>query len=385
MHISQYIDTYYPTLDGVTLTVSNYAKWLNTKDDTCDVITVKNGNGKDVFDYTVHRFTSIPIVPKRGYWLSIPFIDRRLINQLKHEKTDVIHAHSPFIIGRLGLKMAKQQHIPIVATFHSKLYDDFYAITKSKFISKLLLNNVIRFYNNVDFVWTVNASTVDTLRSYGYKGKVEIMPNGTDLETPSNPEILIEKVMKTFEIPDDNDIFLFVGQHIWQKNIRLIFEALHLYKRVNPKFTLLMVGTGNIIDDLKELARSLDIDRNIIFTGKIADRSLLTGIYLASNLFLFPSRYDNAPLVIREAAVCKLPAVVVKGTGSSEGIINNENGFLCDENSQSLCDSIFNAMADKERLKTIGINASNTVPISWENVSKLVYKKYEEIIDNYNK
>ena len=380
MKIEEYIDTYYPSVDGVVVTVDNYTKWLNALGANCSVITAKTSSNPDNSSYKIYRFPSIPVVPKRGYTLSVPFLNQKLIQEVESNKPDIIHAHSPFSIGRLGLKIAKKNNIPIIATFHSKFYDDFYEATKSKILSKLLLKYTMNFFNKVDYVWTVNSSTAATLKSYGYNGKIEIFSNGTDLSKPENADSLIQDTIKNFNMAG-MDIFLFVGQHIWQKNLRLIFESLALYKKSNSNFKLIMVGTGNIIDELKVLAGTLNISDNIIFAGKILDRNILTGIYLTADLFLFPSVYDNAPLVVREAAVCETPSLVIKDSGASERIVDMENGFLADENAESVCNKIVQAMSDKERLKQISINASKTIPIPWKDVVDTVYKRYEEIVE----
>ena len=385
MKIMQYIDTYYPSVDGVVVTVGNYTKWLNNLGADCSVVTAKTSSTPYNASYKIYRFPSIPVVPKRGYTLSVPSLDRKMINQIGADKPDIVHAHSPFTIGRLGLKIAKKNNIPIIATFHSKFYDDFYNATKSKFLSKLLLKYTINFFNKVDFVWTVNSSTEATLRSYGYSGKIEIFPNGTDLIKPENADDLIQTVITKFNINKNEDVFLFVGQHIWQKNIRLILEALSLYKKSKSNFKFIMVGTGPIINELKVLAETLNISDNIIFAGKILDRDILTGIYWAADLFLFPSVYDNAPLVVREAAVCETPSLVVKGSGASERIVDMENGFLVEENAENICNKITQALSDKSRLKQIGINAAKTIPMPWKDVVDVVYKRYEEIIQNYSK
>jgi len=385
MKVEQYIDTYYPSVDGVVVTVENYTKWLNSFGIDCSVITAKTSSNPDNALYKIYRFPSIPIIPKRGYTLSVPCLDRKMIKQLESNNPDIIHVHSPFSIGRLGLKLAKKNNIPIIATFHSKFYDDFYNATKSKFLSRLLLKYTMNFFNKVDFVWTVNTSTAVTLKSYGYMGKMEIFPNGTDLIKPQNTISLIQNIRNKFNLNDTQAIFLFVGQHIWQKNIRLIFESLSLYKKYNTNFKFIMVGTGTIIDELKSFVEKLNLSDNIIFAGKILDRTVLTGIYLTADLFLFPSVYDNAPLVVREAAVCETPSLVIKNSGASEKIVDMENGFLSDENSESIRDKIIQAMSDKNKLKQIGINAAKTIPMPWKNVLEIVYKRYEEIIKDYTK
>ena len=59
----------------------------------------------------------------------------------------------------------------------------------------------------------------------------------------------------------------------------------------------------------------------------------------AADLFLFPSMYDNAPLVVREAAMMGTPSVILKGSTASEVIVDGVNGFLADQTPDSYADT----------------------------------------------
>ena len=113
------------------------------------------------------------------------------------------------------------------------------------------------------------------------------------------------------------------------------------------------------------------------------DRKLLQGYYLASDLLVFPSTFDMASITQVEASAHKKPAVVVRGSCSGEQIIDNENGFLCEENSQSLADKLFELCNNNELVKTVGENAYKTLYRTWDTVGKDVSSAYREIIEDY--
>ena len=83
-------------------------------------------------------------------------------------------------------------------------------------------------------------------------------------------------------------------------------------------------------------------------------------------MFLFPSIYDNAPIVIREAAALKTPSIVIEGTNSQEGIIDNYNGFTSLHDTKAFADKIYQIVLDRHNLQQVGINAQKTSSISWE-------------------
>ena len=75
-------------------------------------------------------------------------------------------------------------------------------------------------------VWIPQASVEDTIREYGYKGKVTVVENGNDFSGKESPGLLREQARKDMGIADDELVFLFVGQHIWEKGVGLIIDAL---------------------------------------------------------------------------------------------------------------------------------------------------------------
>ena len=81
------------------------------------------------------------------------------------------------------------------------------------------------FYAQADLVWVPQQSVIDVIRDYGFKGEVEVMDNGSDL-VADYPESYFEDARKALGIAPDEFVMLFVGQHIWEKNTRLIIDSL---------------------------------------------------------------------------------------------------------------------------------------------------------------
>ena len=66
----------------------------------------------------------------------------------------------------------------------------------------------------------------------------------------------------------------------------------------------------------------MGLSERIRFAGALRDRDLLRQIYAASDLFVLPSVYDNAPLTVREAASCGCPSALITGSNAAEGIMD---------------------------------------------------------------
>ncbi len=381
----EFNDSFTPILDGVANVVKNYAYWLNKKYGKSYVITPNFPNYRDNEQFQVLRYFSIPLPTRNPYRYGIPGLDKAFLKQLYQIPFDIVHAHSPFTAGNIALNIARNQNIPIIASFHSKFYDDFKAVLKNEFLTKMILNRIIHFFNSVDYVWTVNESTKKTLYSYGYQGSVEVVHNGTDFTIPVNLEQDLLMINKLFNITADELVFLFVGQHILQKNVFMLIKSLKILKDKNIKFKMIFVGTGNAKDTMQTLVKNYKLKYDVYFTGLIYKKNLLKALFSRANLFLFPSIYDNAPLVVIEAAAMGCPSLLIKNSNAAEGIIDNYNGFLSFDNAELYSRRIIELIENKEKLKTVGATAKKTICKSWENIVDEVYKKYLEIIKKHKK
>jgi len=372
-------DSFPPIMDGVSLTAKNYAYWLHQKNQKVCVITPKSPNYSDNEPYPIYRYTSIPIIGRKPYRIGLPNIDLSFQTEIEHIKFGLVHAHCPFSSGRLALSIARKQKIPFVATFHSKYRDDFEHSVYNKYIARQMTNEIIRFFEKADEVWIPQASVEETIREYGFKGKVEIVDNGNDFAS-NNPIGPIKKAArKELNLPEKEMVFLFVGQHIWEKNTRLIIESLAMIK--DQPFKMYFVGVGYAASDLKILADELGLNDKVEFVGMITDRERIKQYYAAADLFLFPSIYDNAPLVIREAGAMHTPSILVEGSSSAENIIDNFNGFLVQNSCESFASKLRELMVSRERIETAGLHASQSIARSWESVTDEVLDRYKKLME----
>ena len=202
---------------------------------------------------------------------------------------------------------------------------------------------------------------------------------------PENMESLIRQTEEKLNIKSDDLVFLFVGQHIWQKNIRLIVDSLKLISERNIPYRMFFVGDGYAKEELEAYVNELGLDDRIVFLGKILDRDYLRSLFARADLFLFPSVYDNAPIVIREAAAVGTPSVVIANTNAAEGIVDNVNGFLSDNDSVSYANRIISIINDRDFLRKVGEKARKTIYRDWESIVDEVYQRYIEIIRVYKK
>lgn len=383
--IGLYNDNFPPVLDGVALTVQNYAYWLTKKGQDVSVITPYAPKSKEVIkaaEYPIYRYSSVPIPFRHPYRYGLPYISLAFWLKWRKLNFDLVHAHCPFTSGDLALRAARDQQIPLVATFHSKYRQDFEHNVPNKKVVDWMVKTIIRFFESADEVWIPQAAVEPTLREYGYKGNVTVVENGNDFSSPVEAiEAMRQEMRAELGLLPEETMLLFVGQHIWEKNIGFILEALERIK--DKPFQFFMVGTGYAVHDIRVKIKQLGLSHKVTLLGNIHDRERLKRIDAAADLFLFPSLYDNAPLVVREAAAMHTPALMLAESTAAEVIKPDINGFLTPNDVQAYADRISYLLEHHDVLSSVGNNASNTIARSWENVMDEVILRYRDIQQSY--
>ena len=380
-------DNFPPILDGVGLTAQNYAYWLHMKGYDVRVITPYAPGADEVIEaapYPINRYMSVPIPFRHPYRYGLPYVDAAFWHNWRKMRFELVHAHCPFTSGNLAYSAAQKQNIPLVATFHSKYRQDFEHNVPNKRVVDWMIKQIIGFFEKAYEVWIPQAAVEPTLREYGFKGHVEVVENGNDFSTPSPMvEVLRKEMREELGVTENETMLLFVGQHIWEKNIGFILDSLALIK--DKPFQLFMVGTGYAVHDIKQKIKALGLSHCVTMLGNINDRERLKKIDAAADLFLFPSLYDNAPLVVREAAAMHTPSLMLQDSTAAEVIRSGENGFLTANNTKEYADRIVWLMEHPALLQQVGVKASETIARSWENVIEEVIQRYEDIKKNYNR
>ena len=378
LRIGEFTDTFLPVVDGVGRVVQAYAETLSAMGHQVTVVAPMYDTGaRGGFPFELLDFIATPLPGMKQYRLGEAMLDAHYRKRIRMVELDIVHAHSPFTAGSEALRLAAVRKLPLVATFHSKYYDDFLKTTKSESVAKMMTKFVVNFYNRCDEVWAVGNNTADVLRSYGYKGEVQVMPNGATVRTvhPSD----VEEVSRRFSLGDD-PMVLFVGQMDWKKNILTVLEACAELKKQGKKFRLLLAGQGIDLNAIEQKLHELNIQDLAQTLGHITDASLLDGLYARASVFAFPSLYDAAPMVVREAAVMGTPSVMVRGSTAAEVIRDGENGYLCENDPKDLARVIRGIMEDPEAAGRVGEKARETIPVPWSKVLETAAERYERLV-----
>ena len=371
-------DSFTPVLDGVTLTVENYCKWLKQSGREVCVVTPWAPKFTGTEDLKLFRYFSLPIYNRHPYRYGYPRFDPFIWRHMRNTRFRLVHAHCPFSSGRLAAYAARKQNIPLIATFHSKYRTDLERSLPAPMVA-YQMNRLRKFYSSATEVWIPQAAVEETIREYGYKGKVVVVENGNDFsEDIADIADYKQKAREAVGLADDETGLRFVGQHILEKGIEIIIRTLPLLDGM--KYRMNFIGTGYALDDMKALVKELGLTDRVTFHGVINDREKLRQYYAASDLFLFPSFYDNAPLVVREAAAVDTPAILLEGSTAAELVRDGENGFLTQRSPEDYARTIRHIAANPSLKTKAGKGASVTLARPWSDIIDEVIQRYDEII-----
>lgn len=376
-------DSFPPIMDGVAQGTRNIAYWLNKKYGKCYVVTPSFPKYTDEEEFMVLRYPSVVLLGRKPYRVGMPGLQLDL--DLEKIPFDIVHAKCPFSSGRVALRLARRRNIPLVASFHSRFYDDFKTALKSDTMARAAVKVIVDFFQSADAVWAVSEGSARTLRDYGYVGAISIVENGIDFAIEEDFGQDLYELDWRFGLRKDVPVLLYVGQLVQQKNLSFLMKALHRAAKENTPFTMLFVGEGQFEEELKHMADEYGLTDRIRFIGVVHDRDMLHRIYARANLFLFPSLYDTFAIVVREAASVGCPALLIRNSDAAQSINDGVNGYLADHNPTAYAQKLTEILSDLPAAKAVGLTAQSSLCRSWEQVVDDIYEEYQRIIAEYKR
>ena len=191
------------------------------------------------------------------------------------------------------------------------------------------------------------------------EGKIEIQRTGIPLE---------EFPFRERRLPQNGEWQLVqAGRLIEKKGLPVTLRVFAVFLRQCPNAKLTITGEGPLLGQLQNLARDLNIDGRVSFTGFISQEQLRE-IYYASHIFLHPSQtgrdgnQEGIPNSMLEAMASGLPVFATQHGGIPEAIENGVSGVLVPERDhEKLAAALLDAAKDPGFLSRIACNGAEIV------------------------
>lgn len=161
--------------------------------------------------------------------------------------------------------------------------------------------------------------------------------------------------------------FVQAGRLIEKKGLPVTLRAFALFLRQHPNAKLTIAGEGPLLGQLQNLARDLNIDGRVSFTGFISQEQLCE-IFYASHIFLHPSQtgrdgnQEGIPNSMLEAMASGLPVFASEHGGIPEAIENNVSGVLVSEGDhEKLAAALLDAAKHPEFLSRMACDGAEII------------------------
>lgn len=338
MRIGLFTDTYPPFINGVSTSVYMLKKALERKGHQVFVVTLNSENFKYKFDEdnTVIRIPGLPIGIYDYRVSSIYPI--RAMNIIRKWKLDVIHSHTEFSVGTFARFISRQYNIPLVHTYHT-LYEDYvYYITKGYFDkpSKKIVEYLTQFYCDK----TANELIVPTKKIYDlFKEKynvdknIYVIPTGIEIDRFYEENVdkkKVEDIRNSLKIDKKAFNIVFVGRLAKEKNVDLLLSAQRKINDKDKNINLIIIGDGPDMEEYKETAKKLKIDKNVFFTGKVPWEEI-PAYYRVGNVFATASTSETQGLTVIEAMAASIAPICIDDESFRNTVIDGLNGRIFKE------------------------------------------------------
>ena len=238
---------------------------------------------------------------------------KELKRVLKEYKPDVIHAHDM----RASFVVAKTtRRIPLVSHIHNNAFN-------SRGISLKSIAYLLAGFRAKHIFWVSESSFKGYKFHNLFKKKSSVLYNVIDVEA-------LYKKMEQDKTEYNYEV-VYVGRLTHPKNPERLIKVLAKVIQEKPDCKVAIVGTGELEEETKNLAKELQIDKNIGFLGFLSNP---LKIMKDSKVMLMTSRWEGTPMCALEAMALGLPIVSTPTDGLCELVTDGETGYLSDDDDE---------------------------------------------------
>lgn len=326
---------------------------------------------------------------KRAYFL-IPFMiffgTLKLIYVVKKEKIELINVHWILPNGLIAFFASKLTNVPYVVTLPGT--DTSIANNNKIFglVAKIIALNAKGIVSNSS--WLLNR-----IISLGIKNKLTAVISYSADISKFRPSIKgVEDLKKKLGISKKNFIVLAVGRLVYKKGFEYLIKAISLLPKNYSNICLVVVGEGDLKEELVKLSKKLKLSKKILFVGNI-NRDEIEIYYNMCDCFVAPSvvdksgNADGGPLVALESMACGKPQIVTNILGVSDVIENGVNGFVIPPNkAQAITDSLVKLAKSSKLRKKMGERNRELVlsQLSTKKIGEKYTRFFEKVINLEN-
>ncbi len=328
-----------------------------------DSLLIKGSEGKDEGDLRdlLQRKKIDPLLIselRREISLKNDLITFWKLYRLMHaEKPDIVHTHSAKA-GTLGRLAAKLAGVPVIIhTFHGHLFRGYFGPKRSRLV--VLIERLLALVSTK--IVAVTQSQKDELLRYKIapSQKIANIPLGLELDQLQN----VQKEKGTFRselgLEKDDALIGSIARLVPVKGHAFLFRAAQKVIDTFPRVKILVIGNGELRNELEDLASHLGIEKNVVFCGFRRD---LPKIYADLDIVVLTSLNEGLPVAVIEAMASQTAVVAFDVGGVKDLIEPNVTGISVPFGEiDRLAESIVFLLKNPQERERLGRNARRKV------------------------
>ena len=299
----------------------------------------------------------------RGFGAKLPWLrelmiisglDRRLDDVIDEVRPGILHAHSPALNALAALRAGRRHHLPVVYEMRSLWEDAAGGGTNGtndlRYRATRFLED--RALRGADAVTTICQGLREDMTARGIpREKITVIPNAVDRHTFAGPGTPDRDLAGRLGLTGKT-VLAFFGSFYFYEGLHLLLRALPALLRRQPDIAILLVGGGPEDNNLREMARDLGLEENVVFAGRVAHEEMQR-YYDLADLFVLPRvsmRLTElvTPLKPLEAMAQERIVVASNVGGHRELIRDRQTGYLFSPNDpERLVEGVLGALADR--------------------------------------
>jgi len=268
------------------------------------------------FEWPTYEDLRIPFLPV------LPF--RRLLKKID---PDIIHIHSPIVLGNIAQIVAGSLRKPVIATNHYLPINLSRSLSSDPIFGKpftsVHYSYLVHFCNRCEYVTAPTMTALNLLYEHGLRAPAQAISNGIDLKKFS-PGARNVRLQQHFHLPQDRPIILSVNRLSQEKRIDVLVDAA---AKMTRNAHIAIASTGPAEADLRAKVEELNLMDKVSFLGFIHNRELAP-LYRLADVFAIPSEAELQSLATMEAMACGLPVVAADAYALPELVHHTVNGYL---------------------------------------------------------
>jgi glycosyltransferase involved in cell wall biosynthesis len=248
-----------------------------------------------------------------------------IISICKQTRVNVIHCHlsDAEFLGTLAGIFYKAESI-ITTNHYPFLPSGRWRIDPRNILRQLLCWGL--YNQGVDWVVAVSGDIADKLIEY-YRvspEKIRIIINGINVDSFRN-KCASDELRKSLGLRSTDKVLTTIGRLTTQKGHTYLVDAMHSLSKKGCSIKLLVVGEGELKEQLIAQTNALEMENQIQFLGR---RSDIADILAISDIFVFPSFWEGTSLALLEAMASGKIILATAEPGNMAVIQHGVNGYL---------------------------------------------------------